>query len=402
MPQFRYVAFDASGARESGNIDGSNESQAWQRLVGMGLTVVELTSASSGSISHPSKPYWQRTIPLASQADLAEQMAVLSRASLTDPQMIRVLRDAVGEPRLKRLLVRVHQEMEDGKLLSDAFMQAGSGLSPLFGSLTRIGQQSGRGASMMSSLAETLRRQEKIASQLGSALVYPLILLITGIIVFLIVTVSLAPELAAVFHSVNRPVPGELALFIRLGNGLVAWGPVLAIALLAATLGGTFLLRSRRSRVLDLVMRLPFLGPILRDAALARLTGALALLLRSRVPAVAALRETAEAFQEQSLARTFLAASATLESGRPASTAFAVDPLIPPLFRELYAVGEVANTLPDVLDAIAMSLESATERRIQRAMALLTPALTLIIGGGIAFLVYSVMSALLSINDLAF
>ena len=72
------------------------------------------------------------------------------------------------------------------------------------------------------------------------------------------------------------------------------------------------------------------------------------------------------------------------------------------MFRALFAIGERTNTLPQVMDSIATALEDQTERQAQRAMTLLTPVLTLVIGGGIAMLVYAVMGALLTVNDLAF
>lgn len=402
MPRYRYLAFDMTGARERGSVESASQDQAWQRLAGMGLTVVDLTEDKAAPMRWPGASIASATVPLAIQAELAEQMAVLLKARLTDLQMVHALRGSTSDRKMRRILTRMHQLMEQGILLPEAFRQAGSSLSPMFSSVAQIGQAGNTTSQTMTALAGTLRRQSKVLSQIGGALVYPIILAIAGIIVFLIVTTTLTPQLAAIFASLNRPLPAELGIFVSLGNGLTAWGPLLALILACLSMAATWLMRRHKLAAATIALRLPVIGALLRDTSLARLTGSLALLLRAGIPATAALRKTSEAYVQLPLASIFSDASTALENGRRASAVFADAPLIPPLFRDLYTVGETSNTLPDVLDAVAAALEGQAERNIQRLMALLTPMLTLAIGGGIAFLVYSVMGALLSINDLTF
>ena len=402
MPRFRYIAFDASGKREEGQLDMASLDLAWSRLSGLGLTVVDL-SADDASQRHISEVFKAaRPIPAMDQADLAEQLSVLLGAKLPILEVLRVAETTTPRAGLRRVLRRTGQLIQEGQTLPDAIADAGPGLTPLFSSIIRVGQGSNQLPEMMSSLAKALRRQEKLSTQVGGALVYPFILITGGIVVFLMMTLFLAPRLEVIFTSTNKPVPAELSFFVGFGRFLETWGTVLALALAVCAFTGFAMARMRRAAIMRGIAALPILGPVVRDMSLTRLVTSLGLLLRAGVPIVEAMRQTSRSFPDQIFAATFDRAASTIESGRKGSEVFSQDSLISPLFRELYAVGEAANTLPDVLMAVATSLEDQIERRIQRLLALLTPMLTLIVGGGIAILVYSVMGALLSVNDLAF
>jgi type II secretory pathway component PulF len=104
--------------------------------------------------------------------------------------------------------------------------------------------------------------------------------------------------------------------------------------------------------------------------------------------------------QREAYAPLFRDASTAIEAGGVAASVFERDPKLPRMFRELFRYGEMTNTLPQVMASLATSLETKAERQTQSMARLIVPGLTLVVGGGIALLVYSVMSAVLSVSDL--
>jgi general secretion pathway protein F len=247
----------------------------------------------------------------------------------------------------------------------------------------------------MSALARSLRRQEKLSSQISGALVYPAILMVAGLCVFLLMALFLAPRIATIFTSIDRPLPFGLGVFIAIGDVLRNWGVFLFVGLVGLLVGAASVLRR-------LKFRIPVVGKLLREASLARLSRSLSLMLSAGVPLAPALREASTALPADPVAQVFETAATAIESGGAGRDVFAAAPELPASFRELYAIGERTNTLSRVLEAVAASLEDSTERNAQRMATLLTPLLTLVIGGSVSLLVYAVMSALLSVNDLAF
>lgn len=399
MPRFRYLAFTAHGQREDGILELASETQAWEKLSSLHLTVVELVEDAGQGQLRPLT--WQRGIPFTAQAELAEQLAVLFAARLPVPQIVEVIEKGATLPAIKRQFRRVAQLMADGMEFPDALQETGKGLSPLFLGLARLGQTTSDPTILLKTLALTLRRQEKIAGQLRAALVYPTILLIGGLGILAIMALYLAPQLQSVFTSVGKPLPYSLSAFVAFGDLLRAWAPMILVGIAALLVMMPLLLARLQTRLRTLTQSLPVVGPIVREAALARLTRSVELLLAAGRPLSLALRETASAFASDPLSRPFDAAAARIEAGSRGSPAFSEDSRMPVFFRSLFAIGEETNTLPTVMSAVATSLEEQVERRTQRAALLITPVLTLIVGTAIALLVYSVMSALLSINELA-
>jgi general secretion pathway protein F len=401
MSRFRYVAYTADGVREEGNLEAATEAQAWGKLTGLKLTVVELRDDRE-SVAKVSNWLLQRRIPVATQAELAEQLAVLFEARLTAMQIAHVIEQGAVLPAVKRKFHRIGQLMADGYEFPNALQEVADGLSPLFVSLSKVGQATGDPAPILRSLASTLRRQEKMASQINGALVYPLILVIGGIGVMVLMALYLAPRLETIFTSANRPVPGELVLFIGIGDILRNWGLQLSLSIAALSIAAPVLFSRYRHSLLAIAYRLPFWGPLASTATLSRLSRSMQMLLAAGMPLAPALRQAASMMPGDRFATIFDEAGASIEAGNTGRDTFAANQVIPALFRELFAIGERTNTLPSVMASVATALEDQVERRAQKAITLVTPILTLVIGGAIALVVYAVMAALLSVNDLAF
>ena len=194
-------------------------------------------------------------------------------------------------------------------------------------------------------------------------------------------------------------MPMSLSFFLGLGNFITAWWPLLLAVLAAAITAAIIGLRAGWGRVL---FRLPLFGPLVRDAALLALVRSLALMLKAGRPLAEALRGLADADRTGPFAPDLAAAVSALERGERAHAALAEGGRLPIIVRELFRVGEEANALVPVLDALSQTLAGQLEQSTQRVLRLLTPILTLFIGGAVGGLVYSIMGAVLSINDLAF
>lgn len=398
MPRFRYTAYMIDGNRESGVIEAGGELAALERLANLGLTVTDIGNENSASPARASL----RAPTFAQQADLAEQMAVLFASGLPASEVTRIIARSSNSPAIRHHFHRMEQLIADGAPFDQSLTEATNLLSPLFAILAGIGQRTGQLGQQMPALAVSLRRQERIGAQIGSALIYPAILLFGGLGVISMMALFLAPRLEVIFTSVGHPVPGVISGFTTLGAILSIWGlPVLAGATVAV-LWLSRKLRNPSPSLRQFAQTLPLFGPIMREAALARLTRAIQLLLEAGMPLSLALRSASDSFAADPVARLFAEAAAALEAGNPASSVLAAGPTIPIMLRELFRIGEETNSLPQVLGPAAQRLEDGVERRLNQLMALLTPALTLLIGGVIALIVASVMGAVLSVNDLAF
>lgn len=404
MPSFQYVAFSADGEKEQGSVDAPTDEKAWDDLAMQGLTVVSLTSAAT-TIPRQRPSFFatsQARIPVGAQADLAEELAILFNAHLPAHEIVRILSVGAEHPTIRRHFIRMSRLLADGIAFPSAFERAGTGFSPLFSSLVQLGQTTADPAPTMQKLASALRRQEKLRAELTGALTYPAILACGALAVFFLMVLYLAPKLEPMFASVERPMPGTIAFFLAVRDLLLHDTYLLAALVIIGTVG-LKLVTARSSNVFSqLFARLPIWGNIAISTSLARLARSLNLMLAAGVPLSSALEQTAQQLATQSFAADFAKAAASVQSGGTASVVFSETPRLPIVFRELFSLGERTNALPSIMDTLATLLEDAVERKTQRITKLITPVLTLIIGGGVGGLVYSVMAAILSVNDLAF
>lgn len=383
-------------------MDSPSEVAAIDTLRALGLTVVELTEGKVAS----AVPWWKRDISLsggalalAEQAALAEQMATMLRVRLPALEMLRILAQGAGRADTRDRLERTARLVAEGVPLAPAFEQAGPKVAPVFLSLLRAGGQSDAMPEQLTDLARLLRLQDQLRGQVATALLYPAILIVAAVAVMLIVALTLAPALSPLFQGDGRAMPASLAFFGALGDLIRGWWPLLTVALIALIALVILGLRAGWGRV---VFRLPLFGPLMRDAALLALVRSLALMLKAGRPLAEALRGMADADPAGPFAPDLRAATAALERGERAHAALAKGGRLPPMVRELFRVGEEANALVPVLEALSQTVQGQLDQSTQRLLRLLTPILTLIIGGAVGALVYSIMGAVLSINDLAF
>lgn len=388
---------------ESGRLDSPSEQAAFDTLRALGLTVVELRE---GSVALAAEPWWKRDIAfgsgalaLADQAALAEQMATMFRVRLPVLEMLRILAQGVERGDTRARLERVARLVAEGMPLADAFAQAGPKVAPVFLSLLRAGAQSDAMPEQLADLARLLRLQDQLRGQVATALLYPAILIVAAVAVMLIVALTLAPALAPLFQGDGREMPGSLAFFLWVGGVITGWWPVILLLIAGGVVAVVWALRQGWGRV---VFRLPLFGPLVRDAALLALVRSLALMLKAGRPLAEALRGLAQADAGGPYAADLQAAVSALERGERAHVALAQGGRLPPMVRELFRVGEEANALVPVLEALSQTLQGQLDQSTQRLLRLLTPILTLVIGGAVGVLVYSIMGAVLSINDLAF
>lgn len=408
MPRFRYEAIDAAGRAQSGAIDAEDETQAFSRLQAQSLTVISL---DAGDRAVRKVPWYRRDITLSrrgfsanEEADLAERLAVLFRARLPIGETLRVIADSARRPATARLFRRIQALVADGLPLARAFEVAGGNASPVFQTLLELSVDAADPSTLMQNYARLLRRQSGTRSRILGAMVYPIILIAGAVGVLMLVSLFLAPSLTPMFAALDQPVPTSLAVFNAIGLRLAAYGWMLG-ALSLAVAGLVIVLWDwpdfSRGRYV-LTRRLPGIGAILRTGDLARMVRAVDLLLGIGLDMPAAFRRAAGTVGDRGAGRTFMVAADALERGSTAASVFEKDTTLPRLFRELFRTAEETNLVRDVLPLLGDNLENVLERQTENAVGLFAPVVTVVLGGAIGLLAYTVMSAILSVNDVAF
>ena len=236
--------------------------------------------------------------------------------------------------------------------------------------------------------------------ELRGALTYPAILLVASLLVIAAIVFLLAPTLAPIFRAVNADPPWTIQAMMTVRNVVLDHGLIILVALAVLAGGLLVLARWRVVDLIDLRYRLPLLGIILREADAGRSLAALGLLLESGAPLPAALGAAREAAGSAALRQLLGFAEEHVTAGGKLRDCLDGD-VLPDTARHMIRLGEESNRLAAMLRHAAAILEARASRRTARVIQLLTPALTLVIGLIVGFLIYTTLTAVLDINDLA-
>ncbi len=409
MPKYFFEGIDIAGASETGSIEAADQQLAYELLQARGIVVFQLTNEEVGT---GTKSWLLRdlnlrptTLSFENQALVAELLSALFDAKLTTTEIAQVASMSSELSEVRRHFDRMGQRIAEGNGFAEAFRSENRSFSPIFVSFLSACEETGSYSSHLKELAEMLEKLAKTQQRVVSALIYPAVLTMAALVLVLIMALYLAPNLEPMFTSMGKTLPPALSFLLDTGTLIREKGAL--IALVGITLVMLLVPATRHvwaKRLINgLAARLPLIGKVIQFRALSRLAQVCSLFLRAGQPLPKALRASAEIVgAENSFSGHFLEASRKIEEGVDASSVFDQAQNLPPAFRELFRIGETTNKLPVTLTAIAKSMSTKADRLTERALGLLTPALTLFLGLGVGFLIYAIMSAIMEVNELAF
>lgn len=407
MARFAYKAFDRAGGVVSGDLIAADQNAALDALSARSLTPFEV-SETSEVVLDDDTPWWNRDLFRLSSEHPPEalqsfffSLSTMLKAELTLVEALRATIEDIKDRRLRALIRASIDEVENGARLSDALAYPGSAFPERFISLVEIGEEANRLAHTASRASEMLEREIAFSRELKAALTYPAILLAASLIVIAGLIFFLAPTLAPVFAAVRVDPPFTIDVMLSLRDFLTRHWIAVAVSTLLAVVGVRAGVRRAPATVETALLGAPGIGPILKSQETAQLMLTLSLMLESGaglLPSIQAAKETCRfsAFRE-----LLGKAEDRVRAGGTLSESIGASALLSPEAQRMIQLGERSNRLPELAKSAAEVLDERQRRALQSFIRLLTPAITIIVGGLIGILIFSTLSAILEINALA-
>ena len=412
MARFNYSAYDGQGELEIKEIEAADAGALSAALGRAGLypfDIVEIgaaptpwmrrAGAESGE-AHPGRR--GRAMPLSQLGRTIRELATLIGADVPIDQALTLLSNGQTTPSATAaagLLERVRS----GASLSEAMHAAGGVFPEYCVSMVQAGEASGSLGAVLTDLADLLDRRVDMQSRLRSALVYPMILVLMAIAAVVLIVSVLVPSLAPLFEDSGAEPPAAMQVLLFLHDTAIAdWPGLLALAsLLAAAVAVA--IRSEPIRLIGdrLALQTPLLSGILARAETARLAHTLGALIRGGVVLPSALRIATQVVRNRTVRVAMERICEDVKEGASLSGLLERTQVLSPMALQLVAIGEETGRLDKMLAHVARIAETELQRRLELMMSLLTPLLTLLIGLGVGGLIYSVMTTILRVNDMA-
>ena len=401
MSWFRYRALGAAGASQAGVVEGGSRAQALDSLRRSGLRPLEIAEVPASE--KLARPAAERRLSGRVLADSFEQLAVLLGAGLALDAALAVVSQSLRRSQDSAVFADVRRRVQEGATLSRALEEDPASFPPLAIAMAAAGEAEGGLDAALMKLAQSLARAEALRQTLVSALTYPGLLCLVAVGVILTMLLWVVPQFEGLFDQAGARLPLATRLLIGASDGVRRHGLELTAALILTLFGLERLSRQAGPRrVIDAaILRLPRLGALWTTVDVSRFARVLAALTIGGVALTTGVSLAARTLQSRTLAEAAERVAASLREGRSLSGAIAAEGVFPPSMLPFLRTGEETGSLGPMLERLADVLERDGRMGLERFLAVLTPLITVAMGGMVAFVIASIMTAILGFNDLA-
>lgn len=399
MPVFAYRAKRGPDETIDGRLEADSREAALARLDAMGLSPSMLETTAEVSRMGRSR---HGRVSSRDITTFTRQLAGLLRAGVPILRALATIRQQHASPAFQALAERIVGSVRDGRMLSEALSGFPDLFPPLYINMVRAGESAGRLDDILLRLAEARERDEELRSRVASAIAYPGLVLGLGVVSVFVILTFFLPRIMHLFDGMERvlPLPTRLVLAV---SGVCAngWGWIVAGVGLAVLAARRYAATERGRSALDvLLLRLPVVGRFALDTDLVRFSRMLSLLTAAGIPVERALALSAETLANRRLrAAVQRVGDDTVRRGASLAEGFRRQPEIPAYLTNMMAVGEESGRLDETLLEAAEFYQRELDRDLRLATTLLEPALILVVGAAVGFIIFAMLLPIFQIGQ---
>ncbi len=399
--EFRYQAVNPQGQTVSGIIGAGGEREAARLLRQQELTPVEI-----GPVGQPTETSRTRARKAGQKekAIVIGELAILLQAGVPLAEAVESIGQTHTDSAIGETFSHVHGKLRGGESFSQALQSAPLEWPDYLFQLVAAGEHTGKLAQTLQSAATQMEYEQRINSEMRNALIYPSILVFSGIAATLLIFIVVVPKFASILKSSRAQIPDisvwvlTAGLFVKenlLWVGLGAAAAVLTIVSLVSN-------SAMRSKMLQALSRVPVLGRWLVETEIGRWASMLSTLLENRVPILKAMELTQNGMRLTAVKHKLQQALREVRGGKKMAVALAEVQMLNVTGLNLIRVGERSGELANMLRTLATLYENAGRERLKRLLILLEPLAILIIGAVIGTIMIAVMLAITSLSNVSF
>jgi type IV pilus assembly protein PilC len=389
MATFNYRAIDQTGRHAQGQIDALNEADLEIRLERMGLDLVTFKSTEKSK-----KVFTQNKVNNRDLVMFCFQLEQLTSAGVPMLEGLNDLRESTQNPYFQKVLGALAGEVEGGKMLSQALAEHPDVFDEVFVNLVAAGEQTGQLSTVFDNLSNTLKWQDELLGQTKRLLAYPLFVFVVVMAAVTFLMVYLVPEMVKFLNSLGQELPLNTRILIFVSNAFVNyWWLFLSLPVVIIAGATAYIQQNEDARYkFDYIkLKLPLTGEILQKIIMARFARYFALMYQTGIPVLDAIKTCEKIVGNRVVADALSRAHTQINAGDSMSESFQNAGLFPPLVVRMIKVGENTGALDKSLLNVSYFYDRDVNEMMQKMLKLLEPALTVILGLVLAFIMMSVL-----------
>jgi type II secretory pathway component PulF len=403
MSEFRYQAVQENGASVAGVIEAEDRKGALRLLGQRGLfpSNLELNSTngdgaksvSNNKTNSPADFSFGQRIKRKDITALTREISALLGAAIPIPQALDSLGEEEENPALQQVVLKIADSVRKGAAFSAALEEHPKLFGKLYSSMVRVGEEGGVLPKVMADLADLLEHEDEVRGEVVSAVAYPVFVLVFGICTVTVLLTVVLPKLFTMLQDMLPVLPLPTLILLKVSHGLHHYWPWLLIGLVAVAFGvHWYLRRPEGAKIWDkLKLHIPLIGPVVRAAALGRFARTLGTLVKSGVSLLPALKIVENTIGNQILAQQVASVAEETRGGDSLAAPLRKLGIFPRTMVQMIDVGEQTGTLDAMLLKVAEIEERQMRARTKILISLLAPALILVVGALVGFIVIAIL-----------
>ncbi|OGQ97039.1 MAG: hypothetical protein A2521_14580 [Deltaproteobacteria bacterium RIFOXYD12_FULL_57_12] len=403
MGLYNYSALNAENAVVEGVLEENDETAVARRLMLQGLRPLEIRQRSPAKMTLPLARFRSQKISTADINFFTKQIALLLNAGLPLDGALRVMKQQATKPAFKEFTGTIERDLKEGKSFSQALAKHPKHFSSMYVNMARAGEEGGILPAMLVRTSEYQSTFQDLKQFIISASIYPVILIFVGTVALTILVTLILPKFEVLFEGVGKQLPLHVRMLMETAK-LISSHFFLTILLLAIPPIAliSYLRTSKGRRVADrLLIRTPLLANFIRDMETTKIFRTLEVLVNNGVHLATALKISSGVASNSEYQHLLHQATQALKEGQRVGKRIKAEGLLPDLAVDLLSIGEESGRVGQVCGQIADHFENELRVRIKRLIALVEPVFIVFIAIFIGYVVFSMLSVILSISDIA-
>ncbi|MBI4621660.1 MAG: type II secretion system F family protein [Verrucomicrobia bacterium] len=417
MPQFAYKAMQRDGVLAEGSLDASSRHEAMRQVEVLGLRPIRLTESAGGAngaagsngaaAQAPASPggfqFGQpRKITARMLENFTRLLSSLLAAGVPFSRALVILHREAAAPVAKDKWKEIHDLVVDGMSLSNAMARSPETFPRVYVAMVEAGETGGFLDVVLAQIADFQAREKELKGKVITAMMYPAILLVLALGVLIFLLVFFIPRFQLVFQGFNAELPLITQMIVKTSEGVRGYGLFLAAGVVVAVVALRNWFRSEKGRRAweGMILRVPTVGPLLAQFAMARFCRMLGTLLGAGVPLINGLNVARRSIGNQILVDAVAESIDRVKEGKPLGKSLAQNrALFPGAIVEMISVAEESGKLDHELLRIANVTENDLDRELKTVVALAEPIMLFVIATVIGTIFIGMVIPIFSLQD---
>jgi general secretion pathway protein F len=403
MDTYYYEATTRDGTIVNGTLEVANERSAIDRIQDMGYFPIKVNKAvDRASIITRLLSSTQGRITEKEIMSFTYQVGVLLDAGFTLERSLSILSDLTEKKKLKDLLKELLSQIRSGKSFSDALSKYPSVFPIFYVNMIKAGEAGGFIEDSITRMATYLENAHSLKSDVRSALIYPAFLCLVGTAAVIMLLTFVVPQFTDIFTDMGETLPLPTVMLLAVSDALIQYWWIFLLLVVGTVVLVRRYIRTEigRKKWDELKFRIPVFGNLFKETAVSRFARTLGTLLASGVPLLNAFQIVKGTIGSDKISEVITEVKESARKGRGISEPLRNSDIFPPIAVHMVTVGEETGRLDEMLIKIADRFDIEVRTTVKRMLALMEPALILLMGLVIGFIVISMLLAIFSVNEL--